>query len=465
MRFTLKQPTLKRPAKVVTFVALAVVVTLLVFKLIGSDRQEPVSAPAHANDQEMSFAYTGPGSCSSTNCHGALAPKMDKDSRIQQNEYTIWVSKDNHATKAYSVLLEEQSRRVLRNLNQPGKPEEHKRCLACHALDVPKEEWGRSRTLDLSDGVSCESCHGPAERWLGPHTTRGWTHDQSLKLGMYDTRDPVKRAEKCLSCHLGDETKTVDHELIAAGHPDLIFELDTFSALMPVHWRETGEPWRSDAFGARAWAVGQAVALREATEHLARRARGPAWPEFAEYECYACHHDLREPSWRQTRGYKGTAGRLTWNPSRFVVFRHLVRLIAADDAKELDERISTISSLLSQPMTDREKLATAAIQASEVCDRLVQKTATAHLGPQTIRALLRNISGDSEIADAGVRAAEQAFRAVEALYFGLLKATSAAEDPAIRASLGKLSDYLSKPEQYVPGRFVALMNEVNRHFR
>ncbi len=59
---------------------------------------------------------------------------------------------------------------------------------------------------------------------------------------MVDTRDLVKRTEKCLSCHLGSEEKFVDHEMIAAGHPDLFFELDSFSAVMPRHWKEPGEP-------------------------------------------------------------------------------------------------------------------------------------------------------------------------------------------------------------------------------
>jgi hypothetical protein len=34
------------------------------------------------------------------------------------------------------------------------------------------------------------------------------------------------------------------------------------------------------------------------------------WPDFARFDCYACHHDLKVPSWRQERGYGGrTPGR------------------------------------------------------------------------------------------------------------------------------------------------------------
>jgi hypothetical protein len=47
--------------------------------------------------------------------------------------------------------------------------------------------------------------------------------------------------------------------LLKAGHPTLVFELDSQSINEPRHWRDD-DPWS----GARAWLVGQAVVLREA---------------------------------------------------------------------------------------------------------------------------------------------------------------------------------------------------------
>src|SRR3989442_10504352 len=87
---------------------------------------------------------------------------------------------------------------------------------------------------------------------------------------MHDTRDVIRRTEKCLKCHLGTKNKFVDHEMIAAGHPDLYFELDSFSAVMPRHWKspresEPGKPAEDAAWvGGRAWSAGQAVELRRA---------------------------------------------------------------------------------------------------------------------------------------------------------------------------------------------------------
>ena len=57
--------------------------------------------PSPANPPAETSKYTGPGSCSSTSCHGSVKPRAD--SRIFQNEYSIWVVKDKHA-KAYDAL-------------------------------------------------------------------------------------------------------------------------------------------------------------------------------------------------------------------------------------------------------------------------------------------------------------------------------------------------------------------------
>ncbi len=202
--------------------------------LLQGDMPQLAAAQAQTSSGEPG-RFTGPGSCSSSSCHGSVRPRTE--TRILQNEYSIWVVKDKHS-RAFAVLSNPVGVRMTRILGL-ARAETEPKCLACHALNAAGDE--RGRTFDLSDGVSCESCHGPAAAWLGPHTTRNWTHKQSVQKGMYDTRDLVKRAEKCLSCHLGNQEKFVDHEMLAAGHPDLFFELDSFSAVMPRHWKEPTE--------------------------------------------------------------------------------------------------------------------------------------------------------------------------------------------------------------------------------
>lgn len=154
--------------------------------------------------------HVGPGSCSAVACHGAIRPAPG--ARVLQTEYSTWVSQDRHA-RATDVLGDTVSQRMGRILGI-GIPMQSQKCLLCHSLDVPPAVRGRNFA---TEGVSCEACHGPATGWLGYHVTKDATHGGSVARGMYDTRDVVKRTDKCLTCHLGTSEKFVDHEMIAAG--------------------------------------------------------------------------------------------------------------------------------------------------------------------------------------------------------------------------------------------------------
>src|SRR5262249_36477726 len=168
-----------------------------------------------------------------------------------------------------------------------------------------------------ADGVGCESCHGPSARWLGPHTTIDWRQEsRPVKegLGLYDTKTLARRAEICAGCHVGDRSRNglpardVNHDLIAAGHPRLTFELASYLDNVPAHWDEqdensgpVGPNQRAKDFSIRAWAIGQWASENAALDLTAGRAEVPGapWPELSEYDCFACHHDLRDDPWRR----------------------------------------------------------------------------------------------------------------------------------------------------------------------
>jgi hypothetical protein len=422
------------------------------------------AAPASNSPAETS-KYTGPGSCSSTSCHGSVKPRAD--SRIFQNEYSIWVVKDKHA-KAYETLTGPVGQRMGRILGI-GKSEQAAKCLACHALDVPAD--ARARTFELTEGVTCESCHGPSSAWLGPHTTRGWTHEQSVAAGMYDTRSLGRRAEKCLSCHLGTQEKFVDHEMIAAGHPDLYFELDSFSAVMPRHWktpRESapGVAAGNDAWaGVRDWGTGQAVQLRASMERIVWRTKGKNWPEYSELQCFACHHALTAPeqSWRQERGYAGRRpGDPPWNGSRYAVFRELTHQVDNEAAARLDEQVAQIAKMLSQLNPDRENVATAAASAATLSGQLVTRMETQLYDAAMTLRLLQRISGDAEeIANEGERAAEQAAMALDSLFICWSRNARPTNESENRATINGLFQQLEDPSAYNPADFTRQMRKIN----
>jgi hypothetical protein len=437
--------------------------TLLLVVLIGISLGVSFSTCLAAEPPK----YTGPGSCASPSCHGGVAPRSDNS--VWQNEYSTWVVKDKHA-QAFTALSLPIAVRMAKILELPNAFSAPK-CLACHALDVPEAQ--RARTFDLADGVSCESCHGPASNWLGPHTTKGWTHQQSIEAGMYDDRDLISRSQKCLSCHLGTSEKFVDHQMIAAGHPDLYFELASFSSVMPKHWQEPRdrEPTQDVWIEVRALAAGQAVQLSQQLRRVARNVQGPNWPEYSELDCFACHHSLTsaKDSWRQELGYANRrAGNPPWNLSRYVI----LRAIAADDragasqlppeARGLSQEIERLYLLIGATSPDRSQIATRASSVAEIADRLAQRIVSLPFDQAATLRLLKNISGDADyISSQDERAAEQAAMALDSLFVAYTRNGRIDNADAIRDAIHGLFKQLDDPSSFSAPKFAQQMRVVN----
>ena len=92
-------------------------------------------------------------------------------------------------------------------------------CLGCHATDAPAGQ--RGPRFQLSDGVGCESCHGPASGWIASHYTVAGSHQANLAAGLVPLENPQVRARLCLDCHYGSAggNQFVSHRMMAAGHP------------------------------------------------------------------------------------------------------------------------------------------------------------------------------------------------------------------------------------------------------
>jgi nitrate reductase cytochrome c-type subunit len=435
-----------------TLPAIGVVVLSLLFIGISAFGQQTQSTAA-----SQVGMYSGPGGCAASNCHGSVSPKSV--TRVWQNEYSIWAAQDKHA-RAYNMLSNPVSTRMGKILKLSANPNQSDKCLVCHSLDVAQNM--RAQSFQMDDGVSCENCHGPAVGWLGPHTTKGWSHEQSLKLGMYDTRDLVLRSEKCMSCHVGTADKRVDHQMIAAGHPDLTFELDSFSAQMPRHWKfpDNQNAWE----GVQEWAIGQGVELRETLNRLNRSASSQkTWPEFAELECFECHHSLTQPkdSWRQATGYAGrTPGAPAWNPSRYIVYRDLVKQVSPESSKQLDSDLDQVSALVGS-FADREQIAAAAKSAADAADQILQQVRRQQYDAALTTRVMQEIAGDgNSIAEQGERAAEQAAMALDSLSIAYQKNEKIANQPELSAAIDRLFQQFNNPSAYNAPVFAAEMQKL-----
>lgn len=259
--------------------------------------------PGLASGTPEAARAEGVATCASSTCHGRALPV--ETGTILRNEYVTWSRFDPHA-RAYATLLSDRSLEIARRLGLPNAHEAAE-CLDCHTHHVPAGLRGPRFQLD--DGIGCEACHGAAGNWLASHyDTPRVPRADNLARGMLALEDPAVRAGVCLGCHVGaDGNRFVTHRIMAAGHPRLGFELDTFTEL----WRTSGgrEHYRRDVDYAERKATPDALAtwsaglVSQARQYLSLlRAHygssGPL-PDFALFNCYSCHRAMGLADWQQ----------------------------------------------------------------------------------------------------------------------------------------------------------------------
>ncbi len=438
-----------------------------------TDTAEEDDAPVQQDELvEKPGMYTGAVSCANTGCHGSPAPISN--SNVLQNEYDTWLHGPPRShVRAWEILLNKESRLIAKNMKLKQPADKSKICIDCHSTNVSKELQGG--TVELADGVQCEACHGPAGGWRARHTQAGWTHEDSVNAGMIDQRNVKARAKNCLSCHMGDGTKTVDHELIAAGHPILTFELDNFteSRLVPTHWKQLKDKPNADKYGpathgVNAWAVGQAVIFSEGLEHLARQAKSDKWPEFASMSCAACHHNLRTGEWRQERGYQGPPGLPPWSPVRWSVLRHLVAEVAPEQQAGLDADVGELAAMVAsmrRPEAVAEKASSIAKRMSAITDK-IEGT---QWNEKRVRSVMSRIAGDGDYFYRNDRqSAEQATWALVSLSANLSRTNPKLVRGGVQRSVDDLYKQLNKmpmPDEYESSKFKETLVQLQKQLK
>jgi hypothetical protein len=375
----------------------------------------PAELPLPADEQPVNI-FTGVGSCASGACHGS---SKSGSAEAWQSSYTVWALEDKHS-RAYRILFELPARQIVAQLDKlqdasQAKPFEDRRCLGCHASVEPED---RGVNDMLVDGVGCEACHGAAGRWLAQHTT--WQErdvaGQAAAFGMNYTKDFAVRARVCVDCHVGapqrpHETVTHDmnHDLIAAGHPRLTFELTTLLAQMPRHWNPNKPAAKLLALDeSQAWALGQAVTARAAIKLLGERARRanqdstakhtrlePAWPEFSEYECFSCHHSLHEDGPRPSVPQEQSAadgrrlGGFAWGDWHLTMTRWLAN---RHGQQETLKQLTALTALMSKPFSDPQAVVKQADASAAALDQLIAVLARKSSDGQSARETLLEVT-------------------------------------------------------------------------
>lgn len=252
------------------------------------------SRAAQAADAPAS--HLGVASCASGVCHGVARPL--ENANVLRNEYVTWSHFDPHSG-AYRTLREEVSTRMAARLGIAEATREPL-CLDCHAENVAPAMRGPRFQLD--DGVGCEACHGASATWIAGHDdTPRVTHADNVALGLVALERAGVRAGVCAACHVGSAARMANHSLMAAGHPRLAFELDTYSELWRTsggreHYRRDGDyaGRKTESDSVAVWLAGLAESAARTLDIVAdeRHSRG-VFPDFALFNCYGCHRSMK----------------------------------------------------------------------------------------------------------------------------------------------------------------------------
>jgi len=404
--------------------------------------------------QDDANKHMGVASCAASQCHGSATPR--DVSAVLQNEYVTWTQDDPHS-RAYETLASDASRAIASRLGLSSATSADI-CLDCHTDNTAA--GNRGDKFQVSDGVGCEACHGGSENWLSTHyNTPSVDHAANIAAGLYPTESVADRASLCLSCHLGTDDKFATHRIMAAGHPRLTFELDTFTEL----WRTAGrQPHyrldndyveRKDSGNhSYTWAAGVIAESVHRMQLVKDRVAGDTmFPELGLYDCHACHRSMKIVHWRRLPRHGNAGPGVPFlNDGSLVMVLALARAIDDGLAREFQLALAELHAAGSQ---DAEALRAAANGVQNLLDTLA-----ARVTPGVIRGRERQIL--REVLATGAEgnyldyvSAEQAFMAVQMLVFEI-------GDTSLADHLDPLGDSLDDDERYRPALFARLLADL-----
>ena len=425
---------------------------LAILLLVG-----PQGAQALVQSGNANATYVGVATCGGTTCHG----RSEADGPVvRQDEIMLWQDPATAAgahSRAWAVLREPRSREIGRRLGI-GDPSTAPMCLGCHATPAGR----RGARFQTSDGVGCESCHGPASGWLSTHYAVGGSHGANISRGLVPLENPAARAAQCLDCHFGsaDEGQFVTHRIMAAGHPRISFELDLFTTLQRHHDDDDdyrGRKGRADS--TRTWAIGQAMALDRALSLFAG-ARGTEgiFPEFYFLDCHSCHRRISDdprfrPAALANPGRPIPSGMPPFNDENMIMLSAAARAVAPSLAQRFERDSRAFHAAFAR---DRASAVAAAQILRQSAQALANAFNSAQMGPDRTLAIIDSVTSNAlreRFTD--YAGSVQAVMATDTLLSALVNDghVSPAAASAIRGDINAAYRAVHDPNAYDPGAF------------
>ena len=404
--------------------------------------------------------YVGVATCGGTTCHGR---SQGDGPRVRQDEIMLWQDPSTAAgahSRAYAVLREPRSRAIAERLGI-GEATGAPMCLGCHATPAGP----RGVRFQTTDGVGCESCHGPAGGWLTSHYAVGGTHAANVRNGLVPLDDARARAERCLNCHFGSaqDGQFVTHRIMAAGHPRISFELDLFTTLQQHYnldddYRQRG---KNLASGTQVWATGQAMALeRSLSLFVSQRGTEGIFPEFYFFDCHSCHRQISDdPRFRPgavpNPGRPIPVGMPPYNDENLIMLDAAARVVAPGLARQFERDSRTFHQAMGE---GRQAAIAAANRLRATLRQLSGAFASADMGRNATFAIIETITSQAispRFTD--YAGSVQAVMATDTLLSALVSGghIPVATANAIRRDINGAYRAVHDPNAYDPGGFRA----------
>lgn len=409
-------------------------------------------------------AHLGVASCAGSTCHG----RMEGDGAVvRQDELARWQEPSTPAgahSRAFAVLGNARSQFIARNLGL-GDPQGAAMCLGCHSSAA--SAGGGQFRYQLSDGVDCESCHGPAGGWISSHYSVGATHAHNVSRGMRPLENARSRANLCLDCHYGSdgEGQFVTHRIMAAGHPRIAFELDLFSTLQAHHSEDADYAARKGRTDhVRLWAVGQAMALSRSLALFQNPARGSEgiFPEFTFYDCHSCHRRIFDQANAVRTGINNPGrpipeGMPPYQDENMIMLAAAARVAAPALAERFDARARAFHAAMAR---DRGAAHAAARDLAAVTADLAAAFEAASFGPGSAQRMAQAIAGDAlrpRFTD--YEGSVQAVMGIDTLLGAMVSSGEVTVGAAagIRDNINRAYAAVREPNSYDPRQFQAAL--------
>jgi hypothetical protein len=245
---------------------------------------------------------------------------------------------------------------------------------------------------------------------------------------------------------------------MAAGHPRLSFELDTFQALQPPHHQiDKDYAERKPVYSRTAvWAYGQLEGARMQVQLIQQYfgKDGAVFPELALFSCHSCHESsMRQLDWARGLTTMATQpGSVPLNDGHLRMAIVIARQMSTPLARDL---VTLSQSLQEASATSRDRVVQVSGRLEEALRQLEAQAAARQWSNAERTALL------TAILDLGSRreyrdyiGAEQAVMATELLMLDL--DTAARNRPRLDALFKLVED----DEAYRPDQFVTAVDQL-----